>query len=146
MAAFSVFCDTVFAPSGTWSDWSPGISVKARIWKKLRGPLIRALGMRVSFPIGWSDFKGGSFAAQHPVLLVSDLMFKGMRGFGWPASLVTKLMVNGGARLGVLCSVLAEPCRAKKPELAVLRRRCKRHQQGWRCRSRGVAESSCLSG
>lgn len=88
--------------------------------EKLRGPSIRALGMRVSFSCGWSDFEGGSFAAQHPVLLVSDLMFKGMRGFGWPASLVARLRVNGGARLGVLCSVLAEPCRAKKPELAVL--------------------------
>ena len=88
--------------------------------EKLRGPSIRALGMRVSFSCGLSDFEGGSFAAQHPVLLVSDLMFKGMRGFGWPASLVARLRVNGGARLGVLCSVLAEPCRAKKPELAVL--------------------------
>ena len=58
--------------------------------------------------------------AQHPVLLVSDSMFKGMRGFGWPASLGVRLSVNGGARLGALCSVLAQSCRAEKPEVAVL--------------------------
>ena len=54
------------------------------------------------------------------MLLVSDSMFKGVVGFAWPSILKVELSVNGGARMGSLCRILAASCRSREPNLAVL--------------------------
>ena len=59
-------------------------------------------------------------AERRSVLIVSDSMFRGMVRFAWPSILKVDLSVNGGARIGSLCRILAASCRSQEPGLAVL--------------------------
>ena len=54
------------------------------------------------------------------VLLLSDSMFKGLKGAVWPASWDVQLNINGGQKMASVCRKAAVVCRRRRPEAVVL--------------------------
>ena len=54
------------------------------------------------------------------IFLLSDFMFRGLKGFSWPLGLNVQLITNGGHRILSLCRAAAATCRRHSQDAVVL--------------------------